>query len=146
MVAATDGFRFENSGKNDHMVSENVKRWLDRVDYDMRTAEAMRDTGRYIYAIFMCQQAIEKCFKALIVHRGGEALPIHNLRRLSELCEFKLDKQKLIKLEFLSQYYINARYQEDLAELSKGLTREVVEEFIAFSEETIEWLTHAIKS
>jgi len=90
----------------------------------MDTAEAMLRTGRYIYAVFMCQQALEKCFKALIAYLGGDVLPIHNLRRLAEFSKVKdqLDKEQMIKLDFLSQYYITARYKEDIAELSRGIT------------------------
>lgn len=66
------------------MNSDRVGKWLERVDYDLNTADAMLDTGRYIYAVFMCQQAIEKVMKAFISKTGKEVLPIHNLRRLAE--------------------------------------------------------------
>ena len=125
------------------MISESVRKWLQRVDYDMDTAEAMLRTGRYIYAVFMCQQALEKCFKALIAYLGGDVLPIHNLRRLAEFSKVKdqLDKEQMIKLDFLSQYYITARYKEDIAELSRGITEEFSRNIIYFSKELIRWLT-----
>jgi HEPN domain-containing protein len=51
------------------MIGQEIfKRWLDRVAYDMDTAKAMLQTGRLIYAIFMCQQSLEKCFKALLAY------------------------------------------------------------------------------
>jgi HEPN domain-containing protein len=103
----------------------------------------MLQTGRYIYAVFMCQQAIEKCFKALIAHLGRDVVPIHNLRRLAELSGMKdeFNKDQLRKLDFLSQYYINARYKEDIAELSRGITEEFSRDMIHFSKEMIQWLT-----
>ena len=84
------------------------ERWLERVFYDLDTAKAMVQTGRLIYAIFMCQQAIEKCFKALLSYKDKEIIPIHNLRRLAELSGLidELDEVKLMKLDFLSSYYI----------------------------------------
>ncbi len=126
-------------------MKEIVKKWLDRVEYDIQTAEAMFDAGRTIYAVFMCQQALEKCFKALVEYRGEEPLPIHNLRRLSILCSVTFDERKMEKLDFLSQYYINARYKEDVEELAKGLTKEIVADFVAFSKETIAWLKREMK-
>jgi HEPN domain-containing protein len=95
----------------------------------------------------MCQQAIEKCLKALIAHKGREVFPIHNLRRLAEASEVieELDQEQLKKLDFLSQYYINARYKEDLAELSKGITESVSKNFIHFAKETVQWLSQKIK-
>jgi HEPN domain-containing protein len=123
------------------------KKWLDRVAYDMETARAMLQTGRLIYAVFMCQQALEKCFKALLAHDDREIIPIHNLRRLAERANVikEFDDSTLMKLDFLSSYYINARYKEDLDQLSKGMSGAVVEDFIQFSEGLITWLCQKIK-
>lgn len=33
------------------------EQWLQRADYDVETAEAMYASARYIYVVFMCQQA-----------------------------------------------------------------------------------------
>lgn len=101
---------------------KHYQRWLERVSYDMDTAKAMVQTGRSIYAIFMCQQAIEKCFKALLSYSDREIVPIHNLRRLAEYLSVigELEKSELEKLDFLSSYYINARYKDDLQQLSRG--------------------------
>jgi HEPN domain-containing protein len=123
------------------------KMWLDRVAYDIDTAKAMLQTGRLIYAIFMCQQALEKCFKALLAYKDREIIPIHNLRRLAELAEVihEMDEPTLVKLDFLSSYYINARYKEDLQQLSRGITESVARDFVQFSEGVIAWLCQKIK-
>lgn len=103
--------------------TEVVQRWIERVSYDIDTAKAMLRTKRYIYAVFMCQQFIEKCLKALLAYKEKEILPIHNLRRLSELTGIinELDETILIKLDFLSK------------------------EFIKFTEEFIKWLYQRMK-
>ena len=121
--------------------------WLDRVAYDIDTAKAMLRTGRLIYVIFMCQQSLEKCFKALLAYKDKEIIPIHNLRRLAELAEVihEMDEPTLVKLDFLSSYYINARYKEDLQQLSRGITESVARDFIQFSEGVIAWLCQKIK-
>ena len=121
---------------------EISRKWLDRADYDMDTAKAMLQTGRLIYAVFMCQQSLEKCFKALLAYEDKEIVPIHNLRRLAEFAAVvhELDESTLLKLDFLSSFYINSRYKEDLQQLSKGITEPVVRDFIQFSEELIKWL------
>jgi HEPN domain-containing protein len=113
----------------------------------MDTAKAMLQTGRLIYSIFMCQQSLEKCFKALLAFQEKEIVPIHNLRRLAELATViqEFDESTLMKLDFLSNYYINARYKEDLQALSKGITEILVRDFIQFSEGLIEWLCQRMK-
>jgi len=122
-------------------------RWLDRVTYDLDTAKAMLQTGRLIYAIFMCQQSLEKCFKALLAFQGKEIIPIHNLRRLAELSVVidELNHDALIKLDFLSSYYINARYKEDLQQLSRGITETTAQDFIQFTEDLVKWLCQKMK-
>jgi len=123
------------------------QKWLDRVAYDIDTAKAMLQTDRLICAIFMCQQSLEKCFKALLAHEEKEIVPIHNLRRLAEQASViqELDDSTLMKLDFLSSYYINARYKEDLQQLSKGITGPMVQDFIQFSEGLITWLCQKMK-
>ena len=129
------------------MITGKTKKWLERVDYDLQTADAMLNAGRYIYAVFMCQQAVEKVMKAFINNKGNEVLPIHNLRRLSENSELinELNEEQLTKLDFLSQYYINARYKEDINELSKGITKEFSAGIIVFAKEMIEWVIQKMK-
>src|SRR3990172_10585774 len=132
------------------MENLNYQKWLERVKYDMDTAEAMYVTGRYIYAVFMGQQAIEKCFKALMAFKGMEIVPIHNLRRLAEIIGIigiidEMSKEDVKKVDFLSHYYLNARYKEDIEELSLQITADVAKEFVSFSKEKVEWLIRKIK-
>jgi HEPN domain-containing protein len=112
-------------------------RWLERAEYDLDTAEAMVTTARYIYAVFMCQQAVEKSFKALLASQGREVPPIHNLRRLAEASGTvrALDQEDLKKLDFLSQYYLNARYKEDIQELSRQVGEDMARQFVDFARE-----------
>ena len=51
-----------------------VSEWVEISEYDLKTAEAMLATARYLYVAFMCQQAIEKILKALYVQQKGELL------------------------------------------------------------------------
>jgi HEPN domain-containing protein len=90
---------------------------------------------------------LEKCFKALLAYQNREIIPIHNLRRLAELAAVidELDDPALVKMDFLSNYYINARYKEDLEQLSKGINEPVVRDFIQFTEKLIAWLCQKMK-
>jgi len=39
---------------------EKYSYWEEYVHYDLDTAEVILDTGRYLYSVFMCQQALER--------------------------------------------------------------------------------------
>ena len=69
------------------------------------------------------------------------------LERVGELAGIigEFEESGLVKLDFLSHYYINALYKEDLQELSKGITESVAQDFIQFSENTIKWLYRKMK-
>jgi HEPN domain-containing protein len=94
----------------------------------------------------MCQQAIEKCFKGLIAYYNEEVFPIHNLRRLAELAKVinELTDENIRKLDYLSQYYLNARYKEDIVELSKKSSKDIALEFLNFTQDIIKWLMKKI--
>ena len=44
---------------------KDVKSWVDASRYDLATARALLKSRRYLYVLFMCQQAIEKILKAV---------------------------------------------------------------------------------
>ena len=44
-----------------------VEYWKELADYDLDTAKAMLKSKRYLYVGFMCNQVIEKIFKAYYV-------------------------------------------------------------------------------
>jgi hypothetical protein len=56
-----------------------------------------------------------------------------------------INHDALIKLDFLSSYYINARYKEDLQQLSRGITETTAQDFIQFTEDLVKWLCQKMK-
>jgi HEPN domain-containing protein len=64
---------------------EKIKYWIEISEYDLGTADATYQTGRYLYVGFMCHQAIEKIFKAFYVLIHNDTPPYnHNLTFLAE--------------------------------------------------------------
>ena len=63
--------------------NEKFEYWLDIAEYDLGTAEAMYNTGRWLYVAFMCQQAIEKLCKGLYIQYVDDNVPrVHNIRSI----------------------------------------------------------------
>lgn len=79
--------RVENFLKNaivDRMSEKIIQNWLALADYDYETANAMMQSGRYIYVAFTCQQAVEKTLKAFFVQEHQITPPYtHNLLTLA---------------------------------------------------------------
>ena len=93
------------------MSEKIVKNWVALADYDLKTAEAMFQGGRYIYVAFTCQQAIEKMFKALYVKEKKQTPPyIHNLLKLAEMTPFynEFTEIQLQDLGTLNSFYLQS--------------------------------------
>ena len=100
-------------------MSKSSKHWTEQARYDLDTARAMFNSGRHLYVLFCCQQAVEKALKSLISQRIKEFPPrIHQLIRLSEIAGLEMDESRIEFLRELSSYYIQSRYPEEMENLS----------------------------
>ena len=121
------------------------EQWAERAQYDLDTARAMLQSGRLLYVLFCCQQAVEKTLKGIIATRT-EAFPprLHNLVRLAEHAGLELRQDRLNLLEDLSKYYIQTRYPEELASLSKYMSRQKSQQVLNETEAVVQWLSSMI--
>ena len=118
------------------------ERWAEQARYDLDTARAMLDSGRYLYVLFCCQQAVERMLKAVIAERSGECPPrLHNLLRLAEQAGVELDQIQTVLMEDLSRYYIQSRYPEEIPALSRGLDRQRGRQVLNQTEDVLQWLS-----
>lgn len=123
--------------------------WEDIAQYDLETAKAMFNSGRYLYVMFMCQQAIEKLVKGLyVLHKQEEPPRTHNIslvfnRIFQEINEsfFLEEKKKTIPFfEQLFAYYISERYPSYKERLSSIIDQEEASKVLIKTEEVFMWL------
>jgi HEPN domain-containing protein len=99
-----------------------VQKWVDQACYDLDTARATLDSGRYVYVVFCCQQAVEKMIKAVIAKVSGEMPPrLHNLMQLAERASLEPDAQQALLMRELSELYVQSRYSEQLEPVSSSV-------------------------
>src|SRR5690349_1646859 len=119
----------------------SVRHWAEQARYDLETAGAMLVSGRHLYVLFCCQQAIEKALKALIVQQTGVFPPrIHNLPRLEEAAGIQVDTAQRSFLAELSAYYIQTRYPEEIESLAGAIDASMAEQILKRTEEMATWL------
>lgn len=129
-------------------VENKIHYWLDLSGYDLDTAKAMLETGRYLYVGFMCHQVIEKSLKAYYWHSIKDVPPLtHNLLLLAEKSNLRQnmseDMNRLINR--LMPLNIQARYPQDREELLKVLTKEVCSDLLKHTEELFTWISQLLK-
>lgn len=119
----------------------SISHVLGNIRYELDTAKAMLDSGRYLYVLFCCQQAIEKTLKALIALRTQQLPPrVHQLVRLAEAAGLRIEEDRADFLRELSAYYIQTRYPEETAGEEFPIEMETVRSILGRTEETVRWL------
>jgi HEPN domain-containing protein len=119
--------------------------WLDIAQYDLQTAEAMLNGGRWLYVAFMCQQAVEKLAKGLYLLYIDDNTPrIHSIEKIFEYFEDKLPTEIPTEtrdlFDKLSTCYLNNRYPEFINKLSNQVKEPEAEALYSQTKEVIAWL------
>lgn len=90
-----------------------VGHWIESSDKDFKTMMDLHRTQNNNWALFMGHLVIEKLLKSLYVKTMDEYPPlIHDLRRISEKANVKLDINQQILLDSITRFNINARYDD----------------------------------
>lgn len=122
--------------------------WLEIAYEDLDTAKYMLEGKRYLWTVFLCQQALEKVFKAMYVKKFGRVPPRKHdlvvLAKLTGLLE-ELDETERDFLRRLTVYYIECRYPEDKAKLAEKCTENYTREIVEQTERVVRWLADRLK-
>ncbi len=125
---------------------EKYAYWLEHARYDMKAAEAMLNAGMWVYAVFMCQQAIEKLVKGIYgLFVDADNVPrVHSITRLVKAFEDRLPhpvKDEYYDLfETLSSYYLNNRYPDFKTHLANTTKEDSARSLYAQTKEVFSWL------
>lgn len=126
--------------------SDSVNNWIKSSNYDIKTAEHMLKTGRYIYVLFMCHLSVEKLLKALYEAALDELPPkTHNLIYLSKAINLEIPEDHLKVLESLNDLSIPTRYPEDIDSLIRAFKRTRVEEYFRKTRGFLKWLKKGMR-
>lgn len=124
-------------------MADNITYWIELSDYDIKTTEAMLQSGRYLYVGFMAHQAIEKILKAYYVKIKSEAPPFSHslsfLAKQSGVYENFSEKQKNF-VDLLEPMNIESRYPTHKEQLLKSLTKKRCVQIMENAQELQEWI------
>ncbi|MBI5195383.1 MAG: HEPN domain-containing protein [Nitrospirae bacterium] len=127
-------------------MGKDVDYWVNLSKYDIKTADAMFKSRRYLYVLFTCQQAVEKILKALVTKSTKQFPPkTHDLLKLAELSKIDIDEPKKEFLSKLSFYYIETRYPQEIDRISKDINRKMTLEYLKNTKVLLRWLKLKLK-
>jgi HEPN domain-containing protein len=126
-------------------MDEKYEYWLDIAQYDLSTAEAMYESGRWLYVVFMCQQAMEKLVKGLYVLYIDDNTPrIHDIvaifSRFADKLKEPAKEEYLNFFKRLSTFYLSDRYPEFHKKLSTMVDEISAKEVLNKAKEVFAWL------
>lgn len=122
-------------------MQKDIDYWVELSKYDIKTADAMFKSRRYLYVLFTCQQAVEKTLKALVTKNIKKFPPkTHDLLKLIELSGIDVDETKKEFLSRLSFYYIEIRYPQEITRISKDINKKIAHEYLKNTKALLRWL------
>ena len=126
------------------MVREDiVRKWLDIAEQDMKVADLTHQNGYWLYAAFLCHQALEKVLKAFWTSKNVDDPPYtHSHTRLLNGCGLieQLTDEQLRFITLIEPMYIEARYPEQKLEAAKMLNKEASAYILENTKDLITWI------
>ncbi len=115
--------------------------WFKQAEYDFETANAMFETGRYIYAVFMCHLSIEKALKGLYAQKfKQDPSKIHNLNYFCEKIDLQPPEEIQIFIDKLNSLSVPTRYPDELDKLMKDYKKDLTKNIVDHAKELLLWL------
>jgi len=105
---------------------KDTENFISSSEYDLKTAEHMLKTGRYIYVIFLCHLSIEKLLKAILAEVSGKTPPkTHNLIYLTKLAEIDFPERHFEFISKINNASVITRYPEDFTNLIEAYPEKI---------------------
>jgi len=128
-------------------MKEITRDWIEIAKDDLETAQAMFDAHRYLPALFMCHQALEKLLKAAVTIASTDYPPrTHNLLELMKATTIRMEDETQKFLAKVNPFYIEARYAEYRKKVTALCDREFTKDILDKTDEVFLWLSNTIAS
>jgi HEPN domain-containing protein len=118
-----------------------IQYWKESSDLNYKTMKNLMKTGDYSWALFMGHLVLEKLIKAHYVKKlGKHAIHTHDLLRLATEAGLDLTEENKERLDEISTFNLNARYDNYKHDFYKLCTKEFTDTRIERIENIRKWL------
>ena len=127
-------------------MSKIINNWIKLSEYDIKTADAMFESKRFVYVIFMCHLSTEKALKAVVIKKIKKAPPkTHDLFYLIKLSAIDIPSIYETTIAHLNEASIPTRYPEDISKLTKQYNKQVAQRYLRATKGLLKWLKAQVK-
>lgn len=118
---------------------EEVERWFKKAKRDLKQAKDNFKIKNYDLSAFLCQQAIEKGLKSILLKKENKIKKIHDLIELGKSAN--LPNNFLEYCKEITHAYIYSRYPD--IEEPKDI-KEISSNFIKHTQEILKWINSQV--
>jgi len=111
---------------------------------DVETAQDLYKSGHYDWVLFMLHIAIEKVLKAKLVSLGKQIIYTHDLTRLAKEAVIFSNQELIEKLNEITTFNIEARYDDYKLSFYKKATKVFTEKWMENGLELYELIKKSI--
>ena len=120
----------------------HIEYWINSADSDLTAAEALFESAKYDWCLFIAHLVLEKALKANFVSTNDNKNPprIHNLVKLAELSFLKLSVEEKLFLDEVNDFNIATRYPDYKQKFHNICTKDFTEKYFLRIKEFFKWL------
>jgi len=120
-------------------VQKQIDYWVTSSQEDFAAAKSLLEKGHFRHCLFFAHLAIERMLKAHVTRKINDVPPrTHNLLRLAEIADLKLDTEQQQFLREFDVYQLAGRYHDSEESV---IPASLAEEEIARASRILSWLT-----
>ena len=121
------------------MEQEESELWQKQAERDVESAEKNIGIQEYALAAFLCQQAVEKALKALLIQKDGQLVKTHSVISLAKPVNIPAVLQG--KIEQLESVYQQTRYPDIAKKMpAEEFDEQDAREFLENAKEVLSWV------
>ena len=121
----------------EEIISES-ELWRRQAERDVESAEKNISIQEYALTAFLCQQAVEKDLKALLIQKEGQLVKTHSVISLAK--RVNMPALLLGKIEKLESVYQRTRYPDVIKKMpAEEFDAQDAQEFLEDAKEVLAW-------
>lgn len=121
-------------------IEDKIKFWEKRAKEDFKFAEDLFNSRKFLWCLFITHLAVEKAIKARVLEVTQKEPPhIHDLVQLANIAKISLDKEQEKELEIISDFNIEARYDDYKEGLKKKANKNYTKNYLEKGKEFLRW-------
>lgn len=123
-------------------LADKITFWKKKAQGHYQLANEHFQLKNYVWCLFLCHLALEKVLKARVLEKTKREAPYtHDLIVLAKLADIQLTDDLVEKLETITGFNIEARYEDYKETLKKKADKKYTQQYLTLAGEYLTWFS-----